>query len=109
MEHIGKGCVSDHSDVELYMDIKSDNAQLSKYRSTRGSSSQEGFHRHLRRCIAALSLNPALADYMMLDVISRWNYNQSIRLGIGKECFSNDLSCLKRLFSRRTANGQFHL
>ncbi|KAI3630374.1 hypothetical protein MIR68_011809 [Amoeboaphelidium protococcarum] len=94
MEHLRSGCLSDHPLVPLYTDVKSTSAELQKYRSARGSSAQEGYHRHLAKSIAATSLSPLTYEILMMDVTARWNFRSSQFLKDSKQFYTSDLTQL---------------
>ncbi|KAI3639550.1 hypothetical protein MIR68_002244 [Amoeboaphelidium protococcarum] len=107
LKHLRDGCLSDHLGVNLYFDIKSPSDELPKYRCARGTSGQEGFHKHFKASIAASTLTPALADGLSLDITNRWNYQIAKSLGLTDCDLSIDLNTMQHLHSLFTDNIEY--
>ena len=78
LNHLEKGCLSDHPEVSLYLEIKEgSDATFKKLKAARGSSQQEGFHYYIRRGTAAKTVSPILYDLFLTDMTHRWNVDRS--------------------------------
>lgn len=68
LKHAKMGCISDHSDTDLYI-LNS----KGKLRCHRGTSALEGYHFHLRSSLFALQATPQLTANILSEFNLRWN------------------------------------
>jgi hypothetical protein len=77
MQHIKRGCASDHPDVQLYHHRPgSSQAQFNRLRSDRGSSRQENLHRHLNKTVGGRVGSPELISDILVNATFRWNIDR---------------------------------
>jgi hypothetical protein len=92
MEHLVKGCLSDHPDVALYFEFEDEDNdnKFVKMRCGRGSSLLEGFHLHISEATAGKMVGPLLFDHQLREMIYRWNVDRSInaRQSVDYGCYN---------------------
>lgn len=118
LKHLEKGCLSDHPEVNLYLELKqgSDDT-FKKLKSARGSSQQEGFHFYVRQCTPAKTVSPILYDLFLADMTHRWNVDRATEVNQMPQFKCYDLALLssihtlwaenQELFTLNPVNGCF--
>ena len=80
MKHVKNGCLSDPDDIQLYYELGKDKDGLMKYRSIRGTCSNEGtVHRNIKAKFGAYNAGIRLAYCMLLDFCTMNNMSAAHR------------------------------
>ena len=107
LNHLEKGCLSDHPEVTLYLEMKQGSDETFKHiKSTRGSSQQEGFHYYVRRSTAAKTVSPILYDLFLTDMTHRWNIDRATEVNHMPTFKCYDLSLLTSIYDLYSRNRQ---
>jgi hypothetical protein len=118
MKHVKNGCLSDHSDVQLYLDheVQNDDINFKKLKCSRGTSQLEGFHRYIGNCLGGKTMSPKLVDALLLNMVFRWNSDRAVasKQEYNHGCYSIDVMESinnlyhknKRFFNSRPINFQ---
>lgn len=108
MVHLKGGCLSDHPDVPLYFQMGSESDEVfQKLKCARGSSQGEGFHLHVRSAIAASVVSPVLFDYMLTDMVFRWNIDRGITCKLYSSYGCYDILMWQKIHGLYSDNLQF--
>ena len=81
IEHIRKGCVSDHPDLNYYFLSKVTKDGRRVYHSIRGTSQLEGYHHHLRELVAQAGHSPRMLVALLRGFNYRWNNDMAVDNG----------------------------
>lgn len=76
LEHIRRGCLSDHPRFNLYYTNPNDKTR--ELFNMRGTSPLEGLHLYLRMTLTGNNVSPDLAQKIILNKICRWNADRGI-------------------------------
>jgi hypothetical protein len=89
--------MSDHPDVDLYNVSRNKKNQNHKVHSARGTSSLEGFHKHLRRLFPGSAISPANALLLLLGKVHCWNLRAAISRRGAVDHGTHDTAVILRL------------
>ncbi|KAJ3029502.1 UNVERIFIED_CONTAM: UAA transporter [Siphonaria sp. JEL0065] len=78
-QHIINGCLSDVPDFPLYFLEGRTSQGLPKYRCARGTNSNEGYHRHMRKLLHHYASSPKLLHLLLLEFNFRWNIRMAVK------------------------------
>jgi hypothetical protein len=107
LHHLERGCLSDHPEVTLYLELKQGSEEtFRRLKSSRGSSQQEGFHYYVRRSTAAKTVSPILYDLFLTDMTHRWNVDRAVEVNHMPEFRCYDLSLLSSIHTLYTNHQQ---
>ena len=65
----------------MYINVEPDPEKPPKWRSKRGTSALEGFHRHWHTLLPGFNTSVELADTLMMLFLGRWNRKKSFQYG----------------------------
>lgn len=73
--HIGEGCVSDPDPGQLAMHVVTGRSKegLLTFRSLRGSTNVENYHKRLKEAVSSFRVSPLLAHSIILPFNADWN------------------------------------
>ena len=101
MKHIKKGCLSDHPDFNLYIEIqgkKENNIRNVIYKTKRGSSQIETLHKHSNALIGSISNYEYFTWSKRTEAyLSRYNIDVGIRCGLYKDFGTHNWGRLHRI------------
>jgi hypothetical protein len=88
-QHIANGCLSDVPDFPLYcLDGRTEEG-LPIHRCARGTNSNEGYHKHMRKVLHQYASSPKLLHLLLLEFNFRWNVRMAVKnRGLNLECGS---------------------
>jgi hypothetical protein len=80
MEHVRLGCLSDHPDVNLFLEYqKTDSKTHESMRICRGTSQLEGWHRHVKDGVSGQTIELALFNLQLHCLTDRWNVDAAVK------------------------------
>ena len=101
MEHIVKGCCSDHPDVNYYYEIQAEDWQqgiLRKFKTVRSSSQNENFHLHCANHFnLKTNLLPTTWQNYADPIVCRWNIARGIKAQKYKNYVTRDWMLLEKI------------
>ena len=91
-KHIENDCIGDVPGIPLYFTTGRSKDGFTKYRCCRGTNSNEGYHRHMRKILHNHAASPQLVHLLLMEFNYRWNIRQAVSnrgLGIDVGGFYN--------------------
>ena len=101
LEHVRNDCVSDPGlELALYVDVSATKLEdaYQTFRTYRGTSALEAFHKHARERTKTYNASPELYDHMLRNIIFRWNIDRAVQNGLQRHYHSYDYERLSRLY-----------
>ena len=101
MEHVKKGCVSDHPSVNYYIEMRNEDWEggiLHRYKTVRSTSQNENWHLHSSEKFR-MKTNVSIETWETYTSshVFRWNVNHGVAAGIYRDFKTYDWTLLEKI------------